>query len=286
LSNHYTGHLLQQYLEEYPHSKILERKNSFLSFCDHFNHLHIDEVTTDSLKKWFNHIKDKNKYTNRTLDAIKIMINHFFKYLEKEGVIAHNPLLKIKFRYRNLPKSRPRTVLTIDEIKEMLDNLKDHSPNVLYPFIYALCHTGARKSEIRLLRWAQVDFNAEFIHLIKTKNGEERRIKLSPGLKQLLMDLKPKRVHLSDYLFLNQWNYLLSVGQVRDTIISMQKKYPNQKKWRCHDLRHSFAYNFLKKGGEMYALKAILGHRSIQMTVDLYGQLKASDVPEVSPYNF
>ena len=34
----------------------------------------------------------------------------------------------------------------------------------------------------------------------------------------------------------------------------------------------------------MYQLLAILGHRSIQMTVDLYGDMKAADVERVSPY--
>jgi integrase len=54
--------------------------------------------------------------------------------------------------------------------------------------------------------------------------------------------------------------------------------------WRCHDLRHSFAYNYLIRGGEMYALKAILGHKSIQLTVDLYGHYRACDVSMTDPY--
>ena len=36
----------------------------------------------------------------------------------------------------------------------------------------------------------------------------------------------------------------------------------------------------------MYELKAILGHKSIQMTVDLYGNFQAEDVSKVSPYEF
>ena len=34
----------------------------------------------------------------------------------------------------------------------------------------------------------------------------------------------------------------------------------------------------------MYQLQAILGHRSIDVTVDLYGQLQAQDVDCPSPY--
>ena len=58
----------------------------------------------------------------------------------------------------------------------------------------------------------------------------------------------------------------------------------NKDNWGSHSLRHSFAYNFLKQGGRMYQLQAILGHRSIGVTVDLYGQLQAQDIDCPSPY--
>ena len=48
----------------------------------------------------------------------------------------------------------------------------------------------------------------------------------------------------------------------------------------------SFVYNFLLKGGSMHSLQAVLGHKQISMTVDLYGNLKAAEVVKVSPYGF
>ncbi|MBI2519021.1 MAG: tyrosine-type recombinase/integrase [Bdellovibrio sp.] len=66
----------------------------------------------------------------------------------------------------------------------------------------------------------------------------------------------------------------------------IQKNLPINKDWRMHDLRHSFAYNYLLNGGEMYQLQAILGHKSIKMTVDLYGKLQAQDIKNPSPYKF
>ena len=37
--------------------------------------------------------------------------------------------------------------------------------------------------------------------------------------------------------------------------------------FRCHDLRHHFASRFLQATGNIPAAQAILGHRSIQMTM-------------------
>ena len=53
--------------------------------------------------------------------------------------------------------------------------------------------------------------------------------------------------------------------------------------FRLHDIKHSFSWNYLRSGGEMYQLQAILDHKSIKMTVDLYGHFKAVDVKRCSP---
>lgn len=88
-----------------------------------------------------------------------------------------------------------------------------------------------------------------------------------------------------DYcLFWNPEGFVRTPDQYDRHRKSFLKLFPDQKEWRFHDLRHSFAYNFLKNGGEMYQLKAILGHKSIKMTVDYYGSFKAVDVENVSPY--
>ncbi|MBF0315789.1 MAG: tyrosine-type recombinase/integrase [Oligoflexia bacterium] len=60
----------------------------------------------------------------------------------------------------------------------------------------------------------------------------------------------------------------------------------HQKKWRTHDLRHSFCYNALLKGKKMYQIQSILGHRSVQLTIDLYGHLKSISIDDPSPFDF
>ena len=63
----------------------------------------------------------------------------------------------------------------------------------------------------------------------------------------------------SEYVFLNRKGLLISPWQVDNALAKLQKKFPDMKKFRSHDLRHSFAYNYLLKGGNMYSLQQILG---------------------------
>ncbi|MFY7928396.1 MAG: site-specific integrase, partial [Oligoflexus sp.] len=176
---------------------------------------------------------------------------------------------------------RARVIMTEAELKDMLEKLKDFRPHV-HSVVYALVHTGARKNEIRLLTWDQVDFATGYIQLHKTKNGEDRLIKMSAGLMGLLQSLSRSDRHV----FLNPKGFCISAWQVDDGLAALQKTYPSIKRFRCHDLRHSFAYNFLKKGGQLYQLQAILGHKNITMTVDFYGNLKATDIEKPSPFDF
>ena len=44
-------------------------------------------------------------------------------------------------------------------------------------------------------------------------------------------------------------------------------------KFNLHSLRHTFASHFLMKGGSTVALSRVLGHSSIQTTIDIYGHL-------------
>jgi len=168
----------------------------------------------------------------------------------------------------------------------MLDGAFKYSPNILYPFLYAIVQTGARRSEVANLCWTDVDFATNRLTFRETKNGESRSIEMSKGLRSLLQFLRFKDLK-HQYVFINEEGRKLHRQKIHRMVTRLKRLYPIPgKDWGCHALRHSFAYNFLKKGGEMYQLKAILGHKTIAMTVDLYGNLRSHDVSNPSPYDF
>jgi integrase/recombinase XerD len=231
------------------------------------------------LESWLRNLQKQNDYCDRNLNAIKGLLSHFFRFLVDEGYLTANPLDKIKFdRRRN--QTRQQVVLSKNEVLQLLAAMKDHCPNQVYPFIFCIVHTGARRDEVRCLKWTDIDFETGMLHFRNTKNGDDRPLRMDEHLIALLKSLS----RTNEYVFLNKRGTQLSAYQIDYTIETLQKKYPEMKRWRCHDLRHSFAYNYLKASGQMYQLQAILGHRSIQMTVNYYGHFKASDVDRVSPY--
>jgi integrase/recombinase XerD len=240
------------------------------------------ELTRQPLKNWFDKIRAERDYSEKTLNAIKSELNWLFRPLVDDGLLEESPLSKVKFKNIVAPR-RPRVVMSIEEVHEILRNAETFSPDGLFPFLATLVHTGARRSEIRSLTREDIDFKTALIHIKKSKNGRERFIRMSPMIDGIL------RTHMQKNpggaLFQNEdGSKLAHDHEVARLITKFKAFFPIHKNWGCHSLRHSFAYNFLMKGGQMYQLQAILGHRSIDVTVDLYGQLQAQDILCPSPY--
>ncbi len=60
----------------------------------------------------------------------------------------------------------------------VLEAVKAHCPTVVYPFIYCLVHTGARKDEVQSVKWQDVDFETGYMTFKNTKSGLDRSIKM------------------------------------------------------------------------------------------------------------
>lgn len=273
--------LMKYYLEKVPASPVRERKNHFLSFCDEFGHRPINQVGKNELLGWFQKTKLRDDLSDRTLATIKSNLNSFFNFLVDDGIISDSPLLKIRFERRPPPR-RQRVVLSIDEVKLILENAKTSSPKILYPFLYATSYTGARRSEILKLKRSDIDFQMGLIHFRKTKNGEDRSIRIPKSLQEFMREHLSS--HDSEFAFPDPEGKMLGRQRLARALRRFKKTFPIGKNWGPHSLRHSYAYNYLKQGGQMYQLQAILGHKSINVTVDLYGQLGAQDIENPCPY--
>ena len=50
-------------------------------------------------------------------------------------------------------------------------------------------------------------------------------------------------------------------------------------KCRCHDLRHKFATDYLRAGGDIYRLKQVLGHSTV-VTTEIYEHVLTEELHE------
>jgi len=100
------------------------------------------------------------------------------------------------------------------------------------------------------------------------------------------LDFLKNIFHASEYVVLHPKGIPWTDSTYRKYFTKARIKIGFTKHWTNHGLRHSFATNYLKQGGDMEQLQKKLGHSSLEMTVDLYGKMEAEDIPDPSPFDF
>lgn len=146
-------------------------------------------------------------------------------------------------------------------------------------FVLFMLHTGARFSEARQLRWENVDLHSRMVHFVDTKSGKARIVPLLPEVCAALRAL-PKH---GDHVFMAE-NWSRKAGetgrqvvQIPDYAHSGRRRYPwspTGLRVNPHTFRHTFATWRLQQGVSIAIVSALLGHASIQITVDVYGHIQ------------
>ena len=167
-----------------------------------------------------------------------------------------------------------------DEIRRFLAAARDEGPLAFTLYATAI-YTGMRAGELGGLRRGDIDFEAGRITVQRsfdgpTKSGDARYIPLLaplvPVLKQWLLQSP------ADHVFLNnEGGVLRPSGRIYQEVLqrvleaggfdTVTTSAGKQRHYiRFHDLRHTFASTWVSKGGDLFKLQKILGHKSPVMT--------------------
>jgi integrase len=176
--------------------------------------------------------------------------------------------------------------------KAELGALLEHATERQRPFVFLLIYTGMRISELRGLRWRDIDLEAGLVHVRqrvdawcrmgppKSRAGA-RDIPLAPSVVNVL-----KRWRLAcplgalDLVFPNRVGRPFTLQNLRERLLlPLQVKAgvvdrDDRAKYGFHAFRHAAASLFIENlHWPPKRVQAIMGHANISMTFDLYGHL-------------
>ena len=218
-----------------------------------FGNRPIGQITRAELQDW----QARKRQTNKPATVNRIMCrlrNMFNKAVEWELLDA-NPMERLKF----LPENNARLrYLSIEECDRLLAACL--TPHMLAMATLAL-HTGMRLGEILNLRGHDLDFSSGHIIIRDSKNGQPRHVPMDSTVRDLLSGYIPTSG--SSHVFPNASGGRLSTVQKAFRNARIRAGMPEL---HFHDLRHTFASQWMMNGGDLYVLKDILGHKSINMT--------------------
>jgi integrase/recombinase XerD len=139
--------------------------------------------------------------------------------------------------------------------------------------------TGMRISE--LLSLTRQDVNLDnLVLLVHGKGNKQRLVPVSVELRKVLYRHLAKHQHAR--LFTTRSGTPLTVrNSERDFKVMCGQAGIVGVRASWHTLRHSFAVNYLRKGGNLYYLQRILGHSSITTTERYLRSLGIADLQKV-----
>ena len=261
----------------------------------------LKKITSDHIQDIYYNLAAEC-YSKSTLKSVRAVLNGMFTYALRKKVILINPLdgtylPKIK-------KPKKKQVLSLEQQKIFLAYTKG---NVCEPLIKLAAGTGMRIGEIRGLQWKNVDFKNHLIHVRTTlkyggkgkgyrldtpkSESSERSIYMLPDIAELLSNertLQSRRKimagdywepceGLEDLVFTTSNGRPLHVSKVNIEIKKIQQAMIddgiNMPPITPHLIRHMFATRCLEKGIPPKVVQDILGHSTIEMTLDTYSHV-------------
>jgi len=226
--------------------------------------------------RWGNNsIPAKKQASQATVNHYYRVLSGFFSWMHREELIRDNPINHIK-----APKLENKVVEALDA-KEVEALLKLCSSKKLLDIrnraiLMMMLDTGIRVSEMVNLKLDDIDMETGSIMIRCGKGGKQRVVRIGAKAQKALWRYVTLYRHGSDAIFLRQCGSALDVRGIQLMIRRLGRKarIPNV---HVHRLRHTFAIGFLRAGGDVFNLRYLLGHSTLQMTLRYLQSLNADD---------
>ena len=218
---------------------------------------HLERIKYDAHKRGLS-----PRSANYHLDVIRQAWNQ--AVIDGKTDLVH-PVAKVK---KNKIDNKRVRYLTLDEERQLLSTLSERSQKE-YELAVMSLDTGARWGELAALSWENVDLEAGRIIFADTKSGRSRPAYLTERAKIILT--QRQKTAKSTYAFPTtdgrKMAYQSDVFSkaVKDLGLN-QGITDRRRKVTFHSLRHTFASRLVMAGVDLYTVKELLGHQSIQMT--------------------
>lgn len=231
----------------------------------------IKQVTTDDLRCYLDAYQNEHKISKVTIDNIRRILSTFFAWLEDESYIIKSPVRRIH---------KVKTCKTVKETytDEALEIMRDNVENIRdLAIIDILASTGMRVGELVTLDRDDIDFeNRECIVL--GKGNKQRKVYFDARAKIHLQKYLSLRSDTNPALFVtlqSPYNRLLISG-VEIRLRNLGRKL-NLNKVHPHKFRRTLATMAIDKGMPIEQVQQLLGHQSVDTTLQ-YAMVNQNNV--------
>ena len=209
--------------------------------------------------------------SDETVRSVGFAIKFYLNTIKKGSSVIQDVL-------DNLPNVKREKKLPVILSKEEIERLISSTKNVNHRLIIQIGYSaGLRISEIINLKWQDIDFDRNLIHLKRAKGKKDRIVMLSLKVKGSLMDLTSNK---QGYVFLTNRDGKYTQRTIQKIIENAAMKAGIRKNITPHTLRHSFATHLLENGTDIRYIRDLLGHSDISTTL-IYTRVSNKDIRNI-----
>ena len=236
------------------------------------NTINPEQITPKHIRSWLARLMAQGYHpasVARKLSSIKAL----YWYLQKRHNCPVNPAQSVKTpkKPQQLPAwiEQPRMDQLFDASTDFFaPNFKGQTEYLILDLLYA---TGIRRSELTQLKITDLDAANGILH-INGKRNKQRNIPISQRLSQALQHYI---LYVRNERFKDSADHSLFLTNLGNSIYPeyvyrIVRKYLNyittQKHRSPHTIRHTTATHLLDQGGDLNAIKDLLGHSSLAST--------------------
>jgi site-specific recombinase XerD len=209
--------------------------------------------------------------SDRTTRRRMATLKKFYRRLVSLELITKDPTTIFDEIKTRVPVRNPKA-LTKEQRKHLVSSLKwetDHQWQVSLHVLLGL-HTGLRLNEIRLLKWADIDFEKKKLRTIG-KGNKEAHLPMSKLLAEVLETYKekhPENIYVFEGELIGEDYKPKSRGWIETWTEEVKKwcKWDETVVFTCHVLRHSFITSLAEKKIDINLICALARHSNITTT--------------------
>jgi len=248
--------LAEQYLKEASLGSRPQQKKMMTHFwIIQLGDLKLIEIRSAHITRILQHLRQT--LAPATVNRYKAALSVIFNFGRRALFVIDNPVQHTP----TLAEDNARTrFLSTSERSRLLQSCKASKWSKLYVLVLMAITTGARRSELMSLTWADVELDKQIAHIKTSKNGQPRILPLTKKVTEELEAL-PKdyslifhseRLPTKPYDFTKLWLKAIQQAEITN--------------FRFHDLRHTCASHLAQQGASLIEIAETLGHKQIQMT--------------------
>ncbi len=271
-ANDYMTRLKKDFKSEQTQLRMKTILLKFTEYLDQHGFTSMASVSADDVNTYYTRCLQNygRKYVQDNVNGVK----RFIHYLYLENRIPEDISLRIMdIHCSSVPKHIPDTFTDeeIDQIISVVD--RDNSVGKRdYAILLVAARLGLRQSDIRKLKFENINWEDSEIHLVQQKTNVPLTLPLPRDVGWAIIDYlkngRPKcdtpEIFVRDvgpYTVLTNYDWLLS-KYMRKAGISMKNRYHHG----FHTFRHSLATKMLKAGVPLTDIQEALGHVLINTT--------------------